>query len=698
MSEQTILKYIPHFPVINPNFWYKLTQLKLDVDRLEENRKHLWGWFSNLERFSNLGQPELSFMELDCASFNSEYDERSNYFPIHGYVINKNTVELFKESDKLMLIYEEGQKLIQQLKEGLILKDPSLLNTFLILSFADLKKYNYYFWFAFPTPTLNILLNERPKNISDVFNDLQVESLLNEYNNISSITQKNFFVVKIQADNSVNILTLESVLHHEKQSDLKNVYFAFSDPSTSVLHPGWPLRNYLALILYYCPDLQSKNINILSLRLTKIKACDNSLIFNVKFPEVEGGVDEYLLNKSEDGASAWVGWQRNERGKFGPKMVDMSSSMDPIKLAENSVDLNLKLMKWRLLPDIDLEKLKEIRFLLLGAGTLGCAVARNLLAWGVRNISLVDSGKVSYSNPVRQNLFNHEDCLNGGKPKALAAAENLKKIFPSVNSVGHVLSIPMPGHSVGECLLEEARENVLKLTELITNHDVIFLLTDSRESRWLPTVLAVHFDKIVINAALGFETYLVMRHGGNKPSTEVEIESCEQNNIKSIRGNELGCYFCNDITAPGNSLKDRTLDQQCTVTRPGISPLAGALAVELVVSLLQHSEESLAPAYYKTTNDLSDIDMPNECLLGIIPHSIRGFLSTYSQVLPATRRYQKCIACSIIIAEEYKKHGFEFLLKVFNSSKHLEDVTGLTELQQMTDVEAMWEIPSDSDE
>lgn len=78
----------------------------------------------------------------------SEYDERSNYFPIHGYVINKNTVELFKESDKLMLIYEEGQKLIQQLKEGLILKDPSLLNTFLILSFAVrlLNKCYYYFF------------------------------------------------------------------------------------------------------------------------------------------------------------------------------------------------------------------------------------------------------------------------------------------------------------------------------------------------------------------------------------------------------------------------------------------------------------------------------------------------------------------------------------------------------------------------
>lgn len=53
-------------------------------------------------------------------------------------------------------------------------------------------------------------------------------------------------------------------------------------------------------------------------------------------------------------------------------------------------------------------------------------------AWGVRHISLVDNGKVSYSNPVRQSLFTHEDCLNGGKPKAIAAAENLKKIFPSV--------------------------------------------------------------------------------------------------------------------------------------------------------------------------------------------------------------------------------------------------------------------------
>ena len=54
----------------------------------------------------------------------------------------------------------------------------------------------------------------------------------------------------------------------------------------------------------------------------------------------------------------------------------------------------------------------------------------------MKNITFVDNGKVSYSNPVRQSLFNFEDCLDGGKPKAQAAAQMLTKIFPGVNTEG----------------------------------------------------------------------------------------------------------------------------------------------------------------------------------------------------------------------------------------------------------------------
>lgn len=53
--------------------------------------------------------------------------------------------------------------------------------------------------------------------------------------------------------------------------------------------------------------------------------------------------------------------------------------MNPIHLAETAVGLNLKLMKWRLAPEIDLECLEKSRCLLLGAGTLGCNVARCLM-------------------------------------------------------------------------------------------------------------------------------------------------------------------------------------------------------------------------------------------------------------------------------------------------------------------------------
>lgn len=84
------------------------------------------------------------------------------------------------------------------------------------------------------------------------------------------------------------------------------------------------------------------------------------------------------------------------------------------------------------------------------AGTLGCAVARVLLGWGIRHISFVDSGRVAYSNPVRQSLFEFKDCLNGGLPKAEAAAESLRRIFPSVQASGHQFSIPMPGHPLSD--------------------------------------------------------------------------------------------------------------------------------------------------------------------------------------------------------------------------------------------------------
>lgn len=64
------------------------------------------------------------------------------------------------------------------------------------------------------------------------------------------------------------------------------------------------------------------------------------------------------------------------------------------------MDLNLRLMRWRAVPSLDVGSLSSQRCLLLGAGTLGCSVARTLLGWGVRRLTLVDNARVSFSNPV----------------------------------------------------------------------------------------------------------------------------------------------------------------------------------------------------------------------------------------------------------------------------------------------------------
>lgn len=115
-------------------------------------------------------------------------------------------------------------------------------------------------------------------------------------------------------------------------------------------------------------------------------------------------------------------------------------------------------------------------------------------------------------------------------------------------------------------MVESVLKDVERLETLIEEHDVVFLLMDTRESRWLPTLIAAEKQKLVINAALGFDTYLVQRHGvrsnGKSDSGNDEAAqgpSTSQGAISQKLGNLpaelLGCYFCNDVVAPGNVSK-----------------------------------------------------------------------------------------------------------------------------------------------
>lgn len=58
------------------------------------------------------------------------------------------------------------------------------------------------------------------------------------------------------------------------------------------------------------------------------------------------------------------------------------------------------------------------------------------------------------------------------------------------------LSIPMPGHPIPPGSEEQTKRDVKVLEDLFDAHDAVFLLMDSRESRWLPTVLGSAKGKV----------------------------------------------------------------------------------------------------------------------------------------------------------------------------------------------------------
>ncbi|OCH83680.1 hypothetical protein OBBRIDRAFT_799668 [Obba rivulosa] len=57
-------------------------------------------------------------------------------------------------------------------------------------------------------------------------------------------------------------------------------------------------------------------------------------------------------------------------------MADRAPMMDSPRLADYVADLNLKFMRWRTLPALNLQKLAKTRWLLLSMCTLGCATSR----------------------------------------------------------------------------------------------------------------------------------------------------------------------------------------------------------------------------------------------------------------------------------------------------------------------------------
>ncbi|WBW72605.1 E1 Atg8 and Atg12 E1 activating enzyme Atg7 [Schizosaccharomyces osmophilus] len=615
---------------IDAIFWHQLSNYKVEQQKLDASPVAIHG------RFNAYSRSAISIV-FGKASENSSIKECI----AEGTLINANTQQEFVEADVKEIRENIGKKLLESIEKDTVAERPNELIQFLLFSYADIKSYRYHYWCLFPslknTP-LWIVKSFQPAESVIPSNIVSPQIL--DFLKTSDCTQRPFFIVAKDQKAQWLVLPLKEL---PRCLTDKLEFFIFAEDSFQLQeYPSWPTRNLLA---YLSIKFHLEKTKIILFRDGMSSDNLSRSIFI-----------DLVSQKSQDSLKplSTVGWERNGKGQLGPKVVNLSSLIDPVLLSESASMLNLSLMRWRLVPQLDLGVIQSTKCLLLGAGTLGCGVARNLVSWGVRHITFVDYSKVAYSNPVRQSLFTFEDCKKK-QPKAQCAAFRLKEIYPKMFTEGHSISIPMLGHPIYESDIEKTKRDYQILENLFLSHDAIFLLTDTRESRWLPTVMATSLNKILINSALGFDSWLVMRHGS-----------------LSQGENRLGCYFCNDVFAPSNSVIDRTLDQTCTVTRAGCTNIATAIAVELFVSLLQHPNGIAAP-----------VSNTESTVLGELPHQIRGFLHDFSLLKISGKAYQQCSACSEYVISEWEKRKWDFVLQAINDCDYIEELCGLRLVQQL---------------
>jgi len=728
-----IVKYLPFQSTAEPSFWMKLGEFKLNTLKLSEIPVELTASYGvtstithrNIEVVQTtipgrmrLDQDSIPMAENDetpPGSLACAVNTHNDSVHVRGKILILNTIESFKTTDKNELLNQHCLDILTRAcgvnmnSEEVTTADEDvmlcqMLNQFFCLCHLDLKQHKVVYWFAFPALVpmtgKSICYNQYDDEHAQVpldrlwsSNEMEAFQKAVHHFRIEMLDRimghvPFFMLLKTHTGDSCSFVCRplsKKNFDALSEAEKSNLSFVFLDPTSSLdntgstsLPIGWTLRN---LIAYVTLRLRMSGVvNIISFRPSVTRRLDRSNIS----PFVKDDYDSSLMLKiqlpepqdyewpSKDGSKEssynCMGWELNARGKPGPRSVNLAPLLSSAHLAKQATDLNLKLMKWRMIPNLDLTLLSNMNVLLLGAGTLGCSVSRTLLGWGVRKFRFIDNGKVSYSNPVRQNLFEVSDCENGGKLKAAAAAEALKRIAgPDIDSEGHVMTIPMPGHAFGPNEEAVVRKDVEQMDALVQEADVIFLLTDTRESRWLPTVMARAHNKMLINAALGLDSWLVMRHGGNDDK-------------------RLGCYFCNDVCAPENSTNNRTLDQQCTVTRPGLAPIASSMAVELMVALLHHDARQNAPAPAPNTNQtFSPVVQSSDATsaLGLMPHQIRGSIVSYTMMTPTVPAFKFCTGCCDAIVHSYRSEGFDFVKKACSSDgSFLEDIAGITAFRE----------------
>lgn len=160
-----MLQFAPFQSLVQPEFWHRLTDIKIDVLRLSDEALSITGTYTtgrsvkdretgqNIALGTTISVGADSFQQQEGqsnpATAPSTSHGSSSLAPViaTGTFRNFNTIEEFKAVNKHELFDVQADRIWKSIVDT---RSTEQLNSFITITFADLKKYKYYYWFAFP--------------------------------------------------------------------------------------------------------------------------------------------------------------------------------------------------------------------------------------------------------------------------------------------------------------------------------------------------------------------------------------------------------------------------------------------------------------------------------------------------------------------------------------------------------------------
>src|SRR6266568_5481744 len=130
------------------------------------------------------------------------------------------------------------------------------------------------------------------------------------------------------------------------------------------------------------------------------------------------------------------------------------------------------------------ERLQASSVAIIGCGALGATLANNLCRAGIRRLLIADRDYIELNNLQRQILFDEDD-ITRRLPKAIAAAEKLRRINSDVSIKALVEDINADG-----------------IESLVCDVDLVLDATDNFETRYLLNDVCIKYNRPWIYSAV----------------------------------------------------------------------------------------------------------------------------------------------------------------------------------------------------